>query len=165
MIIIVTGTPGTGKTTLAKKIAESYNHEYVDVKALLEKSDICEGFDSERECLVVDPKKLSKLLFNLIGKNNRLVIDSHLSQCLPKKYVDLCIVCKCELPELKRRLKERGYNQQKIRDNLDAEIFDICLTEAQEQYKHKILIVETGDGYKLSNIIKRINDETKHSST
>ena len=104
------------------------------------------------------------MLIDLINKNNRLIIDSHLSHYIPQKYIDLCVVCKCEISELKKRLKERGYKDKKIRDNLDAEIFDVCLTEAQEQYKHKILVVETSEGYKISSIVKKINDETKHSS-
>lgn len=165
MIIIVTGTPGTGKTILAKKLAKALNHKYIDVKALLEKSNICDGFDSEHECLVVDPKKLSAMLVKLIKKSKRLVIDSHLSHYLPKKYVDTCVVCKCDLPELKKRLKERGYKQQKIRDNLDAEIFDVCLTEAQEEYKHNVIVVNATERYKISSIVGKIHDKTKSSST
>src|SRR3989338_7580165 len=127
MIIIVTGTPGTGKTVISKKLAKAYNHKFIDVKALLEKSTICEGFDEQNECLIIDPKKLAKMLIDLINKNNRLIIDSHLSHYIPQKYIDLCVVCKCEISELKKRLKERGYKDKKIRDNLDAEIFDVCL--------------------------------------
>lgn len=161
MTIIVTGTPGTGKTVLAKKIAKAFNYKYLDVKSLLEKSKICEGFDAQKECLIIDPKKLAKLLIELIKKDNRLVIDSHLSHYLPKKYVKLCVVCKCDISELKKRLKERGYNEQKIRDNLDAEIFDMCLTEAQEQYKHNVLIVDTTEGYDFSELVKKINLKIK----
>ncbi|MFA5142269.1 MAG: AAA family ATPase [Candidatus Woesearchaeota archaeon] len=161
MIIIVTGTPGTGKTTVAKKIAKSLNHTYIDVNKLLKESGICEGFDEKDECLIVDPKKMAKLLIDRIKKNDRLVIDSHLSHHLPKQYVDACVVCKCELPELKRRLKERGYHEQKIRDNLDSEIFDVCLTEAQEEFGHNVIIVDTTDGYHIDDIVKRIQNGTK----
>ena len=70
------------------------------------------------------------------------MIDSHLSHYLPPKYVSLCIVTKCELKNLEKRLKKRGYVQTKIRENLDCEIFDICLNEAKEN-KHKIKIVDT----------------------
>ena len=66
---------------------------------------------------------------------------------MPKKYVDLCIVTKCSLKELERRLGNKKYNKNKIRENLDAEIFDICLNEAKE-IGHKIFIV---------NVTKKLN--------
>ncbi len=161
MIIIITGTPCTGKSTVSKKLAKALNHTYLDANSLLKDSGICDGYDEKNECMVVDPKQLNKLLVKEIKKNPKLVIDSHLSHFLPKKYVDICIVCKCELPELKRRLKERGYHEQKIRDNLDAEIFDVCLTEAQEEMGHKVMIVDTTEGYDIDRVVQRIHDETK----
>ena len=38
MIIIISGTPGTGKTTFAKKIAKEKNLEYIDVKKIIEQN-------------------------------------------------------------------------------------------------------------------------------
>jgi adenylate kinase len=162
MIIIVTGTPGTGKTTIAKKLAKSLNHTYLDVNHLARFYNICESYDEVNECAVIDTKNLNKILIDQIAQNDKLVIDSHLSHYLPKKYVDVCIVSKCDITELKQRLKKRGYHEQKIRDNLDSEIFDVCLTEAQEEYGHNVIVVDTTEGYKIESIIKKIQD--KHIS-
>ena len=71
-----------------------------------------------------------------------LVIDSHLSHYLPKEYVDTCIITKCNLKLLKKRLEERGYSKNKVRENLDVEIFDTCRLEALEA-GHKVKIIET----------------------
>src|SRR3989338_4410358 len=132
MIIIVIGTPGTGKTYLAKKLARYLNYQYIDVKKLLKKNNLLINYDFKA-------KKMNKLLIALITKSkNNLFIDSHLAHYLPKKYVNLCIVCKCDLKELKKRLVKRGYSKQKIRENLDAEIFDVCYIEAVER-KHKVV--------------------------
>jgi adenylate kinase len=70
---------------------------------------------------------------------------------LPKKYVDLCIVTKCGLKTLEKRLKKRGYKKQKIRENLDCEIFDICLNEAKEK-GHNIKIIDTTAGIDIAKI-------------
>ena len=70
------------------------------------------------------------------------MIDSHLSHFLPSKYVDKCYVTKCNLKELEKRLKKRKYSKKKIRENLDAEIFDVCFEEAKEN-KHDIEIIDT----------------------
>jgi adenylate kinase len=63
----------------------------------------------------------------------------------------LCIVTKCNLKELEKRLKKRGYNKAKIRENLDCEIFDVCLNEAMKK-GHKIKIFDTTNGIKSNNL-------------
>lgn len=139
--IIITGTPGTGKTKIARKIAKEKVLKYVDVNKILDKFKLKEKYDRKRRTWIVDVSKLNKVLIDLISKKD-LVIDSHLSHYLPKKYVKLCIVCKCDLKVLKKRLEKRGYSRAKVRENMNAEIFDICLNEAKE-LGHKIKIIDT----------------------
>lgn len=83
-----------------------------------------------------------------------IIIDSHLSHYLARRYVDLCIVTKCELKELQKRLKKKGYSKNKIRENLDCEIFDICLNEAREK-GHKVIIIDTTKRVNTKEIRKR----------
>ncbi len=71
-----------------------------------------------------------------------LVIDSHLSHYLPKEKVKLCVICKCDVKELRKRLKKRGYAKAKIEENVEAEIMDVCLNEAKEE-GHRIKIIDT----------------------
>jgi len=164
-IIAVSGTPCTGKTTLAKKIAAKFNYKYLDVNKFIEQSGLPQEYDKKRKCKIIDIKKLNKALIKEIKAFEKLndlffigdkknfkkikflrydgmVIDSHLSHYLPKKYVDLCVITKCNLKKLKKRLEKRSYSKSKVRENLDAEIFDVCLNEAKEN-KHNVLIVDT----------------------
>ena len=142
-VICVSGSPGTGKTTLAKKIAKEKGFKYVDVTKIVKSHELYDGYDNKKKCYLVDVKKLNKALIKIIEKSGEgLVIDSHLSHYLPKKYVNLCIITKCDLKVLEKRLKKRGYSQNKIRENLDCEIFDVCLSEAKEG-RHKVKVVDT----------------------
>ncbi|MBI3033331.1 AAA family ATPase [Candidatus Woesearchaeota archaeon] len=146
VIIIVSGTPGTGKTTIAKKIANLNKGKYIDVTHVITKHKLSEGYDKRSKCKLINIKKLNKILIKYITAANKtkkdLIIDSHLAHYLPPKYVTLCIITKTNLKELQTRLKKRHYNAAKIRENLDAEIFDICYHEAQE-LGHKIKIINT----------------------
>lgn len=142
MVIIVTGSVGTGKTTIAKKLAKELKYKYIDVNKIISEKKLASGYDKKRKCKIIDTTKLNKALISLIKKDKNLVIDSHLSHFLPSKYVDKCIVTKCDLKELEKRLKKREYSKDKIRENLDAEIFDVCLEEAKEK-GHNIEIVRT----------------------
>jgi adenylate kinase len=138
--IIVTGTPGAGKTSVAKRIAKQMKCEYFDVTAFIKKKKLYDFYDRKSKSYVVDTKKLNKELVKIAKKGN-VVIDSHLSHYLPSKVVDLCVVAKCELKELKKRLEKRGYSEAKVRENLDCEIFDICLNEAKEA-GHDVVVVD-----------------------
>ena len=95
--ILVTGTPGTGKTVWAKKFSEDKGFVYVDVTSLIKDNGLSAGYDAEKDCAVVDDKKLEKTLIDMIKKSKKvLVIDSHMV-VLPPKYVEKCYVVKCEL--------------------------------------------------------------------
>lgn len=142
-IIIVTGSVCTGKTTMAKRLAKKSKAKYIDVNKIIKDYKLSEGYDRKRKCKIVDVKKLNKVLIKLIkGSKEDLVIDSHLSHFLPKKYVDLCIVCKTSIKKLRQRLKKRGYSKSKIKENVDVELFDACYNEAKE-LGHKLKIVST----------------------
>ena len=147
-ILIVTGSPGTGKTTVAKRMAKKLKADYIDVNEIIDKYNLAVGYDKERKSKIIDVDKLNSVLEKLIkNASKNLVIDSHLSHYLSNKLVDMCIVTKCELKELRKRLEKRGYHRSKIRENLDCEIFDICFMEAVA-LGHKVKVIDTTKGIK-----------------
>lgn len=164
--IVVTGVPGTGKTAIAKKLAKELNYCLLDVNKLILKHKISEGYDKKRRTKIVDIKKLNKFLIDYIKqlkklnkktkKFNGVIIDSHLSHYLPRKYVDLCIVTKCDIKELNKRLKKRKYPKNKVEDNLQAEIFNVCYEEAIRR-KHKVIAINTTKDFNISSIAKQIS--------
>ena len=150
MIIVVTGAIAAGKTTVAKKLAKKHNLEYLDINSIIKKNKLYEKYDRKFNSYIVDVKKLNKFLIKYIKEHPDLVIDSHLSHYLDKKYVDLCVVVKCDIKVLKKRLEKRKYSKNKIRENLDAEILDVCLVEASEK-GHKIKVIDTSKGINKSS--------------
>lgn len=148
-IIIVSGSVASGKTTLAKLIAKKYHAIYVDVNGLVKDFKLYSSYNKKLKAYNVDTNKLNKFLIRLIkNSKNNLVLDSHLTHYIPSNYVDLCYITKCDLKILKKRLMKRNYNKEKIRENLDSEIFDVCLTEALEN-NHKVIIIDTTKGVKI----------------
>ncbi|MDO8556611.1 MAG: adenylate kinase family protein [Nanoarchaeota archaeon] len=150
--IIISGTPGTGKTTLAKKIAKHLHAEYLDVNTLIQPYHLAQGYDEQLKTYLINKKRLIKTLNMIINKSKTLlIIDSHLSHYLPKKYVKLCIITKCTMPILKQRLSKRGYTGRKIQENLDSERFDVCLVDAAAQH-HTIRIIDTSKPIKTPTL-------------
>ena len=96
---------------------------------------------------------IHSLAINYRKTEKGIIIDSHLSHYLPKRHVDLCIVTKCNLKELESRLRNKKYSKDKIRENLDAEICDVCLSESKEK-GHKVLVVDTTKGINIEKIME-----------
>ena len=146
-IILVSGTTGTGKTTIAKKLAKKHDYNYIDLNKMLIKKKLYSGYDRKLKTHVVDQRKSNKLMIALIKEAKEsgekgLVIDSHLSHLLPARHANLCIITKTGLKKLKSRLKKRKYPEAKIKENMEAEILDVCLVEALET-GHKVKVIKT----------------------
>ena len=95
-VIIVTGTPGTGKTTISRAICRKLGYRYIDVKKISREHNLREGYDNKRNCYIIDEEKLCNVLIkeirnqkNSVRRKNfsGIVIDSHLSHYLPKECV------------------------------------------------------------------------------
>lgn len=159
MIIAITGTPGTGKSTLAKKLAEHLKFKHVDVTELArsykdKKDSFVEGVDKKRDSMIIDPDKLEEFLKVHI-KNKGLedvIVDSHLSHLLSKDFVDIVLITRCEISLLKKRLSARDYYEDKVKENIESEIFEICKSEAQE-LNHNIMEVDTTKDPDIEKII------------
>ncbi|WP_461865475.1 AAA family ATPase [Thermococcus sp.] len=137
MIIAVTGTPGVGKTTVSELLAQKLGYEYVSIKKLAEKKDLGEKIEDEIE---IDIEKLAEVVREEFKEKN-IILDSHLSHLLP---VDLVVVLRLNPELLLKRLLKRGYMKDKLSENLEAELVDVCLIEAIEEHENVIEVDTTG---------------------
>ncbi len=142
ILIVITGSPGVGKSTLAKVLTKVLGFNRLDLHHYYK--HISTGYNRSKQSYDIDYQKFERLVKEKLQESKKgLIIDSHISHHLPKKLVDLCIVLTCsDLKKLEKRLKARRYAKKKIRENLDAEIFQVCWAEAKEK-GHKILMYDT----------------------
>ena len=66
-IIVVTGTPGTGKTSYAKEFARTHDYFYIDVNKIIEMYELDDGFDKTRDSKIIDVDKLNDALIETIN--------------------------------------------------------------------------------------------------
>lgn len=57
--IIITGTPGVGKTTHCESLAERLGLRHISVNQVVKDKDCHEGFDEEYQSWIVDEDKVS----------------------------------------------------------------------------------------------------------
>ena len=122
MQIALTGTPGTGKTTIAALLP----YHVIDVNALV-KGGMNFGIDPVRGCLEADMDALAAHLARLDSDETQ-ILEGHFSH----HFADWSIVLRLAPSLLKSRLEARGYSAEKIRENLEAEALDVILVEAAE---------------------------------
>jgi adenylate kinase len=118
--IAVTGTPGTGKTTVARILADELDAEYFDVTGAV-REGASAGYDDERGVPVADVDALCETV------PDDVVLDGHISHRLDP---DAVVVLRCAPDSLRSRLEERGWDEEKIRENVESEALDIVLAEA-----------------------------------
>lgn len=125
-LIALTGTPGTGKTSVSAEL-RGRGYEVVDIHAHLKANDLLREKDEARDTYEVDIDGLDMSLNEFREHDTPVFLDSHLSH-----YVDCStiIVLRCEPHVLANRLRARGYGPEKVKENVQAEILDIILCEA-----------------------------------
>lgn len=134
MIVALTGTPGVGKTSVAKAL-RTQGWDVVDLHDLIERKGLHEGLDEERDSKVVDPRTLSDFLQPALrearARRSDLVLEGHLSHFV--KGVEVVVVLRCHPRIVAERLRGRGYDEEKVRENAQAEALDMLTIEASEE--------------------------------
>jgi adenylate kinase len=133
MKLALTGTPGTGKSTVADMV--DFGFIVVHLNDLI-KEGYNEGLDEERGCLIADIPGLSGYVKSLTGD---VILEGHISHLLP---ADLVVVLRASPSTLRQRLKARGWSPAKIRENAESEALDIILVEALDNNK-KVYEIDT----------------------
>lgn len=59
--ILITGTPGTGKTTMSAALAEATNLRHINVGDLVKEKNLHDGWDDEFDCYVINEDHVSSL--------------------------------------------------------------------------------------------------------
>lgn len=108
MNVLITGTPGTGKTTLSLKIADRTKMTHVNVSDLVKSERLYETFDRKFESYLIDEKRLLRKLRPLIRKGN-IIVDTHQCSMFPAKWFDLVVVLTVDNTNLYDRLKARYF--------------------------------------------------------
>ena len=86
MSLVITGNPGVGKHTIAKKLAKEMNYEILDINKIALESEVFEKNDG---VIDVDVDKLKKILKNKISK--KTIVVGHLAPyVLSKKSSKSC---------------------------------------------------------------------------
>ncbi|KPI95106.1 Adenylate kinase isoenzyme 6 [Papilio xuthus] len=136
--ILITGTPGVGKSTICKILYERTKYTWREVSKLAEEFNCLDEYDPEYHCPVLNDDKMLDIMESMMEKGGNIV-DYHGSEFFPERWFDGVFVIRTNNTILYDRLVARGYSGKKLEDNIQCEIFEVLLEEAQNSYKADIV--------------------------
>ena len=136
-MIILTGTPGTGKTTISKALAKEIHADYLSLTRFVTTKGLYSAIDRERKTRIVDIDRTRKSLRSLIAKGTMIIVDTHVADSIPRERTRKVIVLRCHPRVLESRLRKKGWSRNKVRENVLAEILDACYMIAVSYYGAK----------------------------
>lgn len=151
IILFISGTPGTGKTSVSEAIAKKINARVISLNSIAHSEGLTSDYDEERDTWVINEKEIIKKAFALIKKAENegievLILESHFVDIIPKRIADYIIVLRCEPEILTQRLSKRGYNYKKVVENVQSEILGNCLNYfIEKEVKTPIFEINTSE--------------------
>ncbi len=158
-IIAISGTPGTGKTKVAKELAKRLGWKLIELNKLAEDMSLYSGYDRKRKCKIVDIGRVKKEIEKIAKVNKNLILESHYAHEMP---CDFVVILRTNPGELRKRMKAKGWSREKIGENIEAEIMEVCKTEALEHGKNVLEIDTTGK--KAERVAEEIARELRRKS-
>lgn len=133
MRVGITGTPGTGKSTVAKILAKKLGLPLFNLSRLIRERGLYSSFDEKRDAYEVDPEKLREFF----EKREDFIAEGLVAHYIP---VDYLVILRAEPDIVRERLVERPYTRDKVEENVEAERFAVIATEALENPLFKKVI-------------------------
>ncbi|MFP3985357.1 MAG: adenylate kinase family protein [Candidatus Bathyarchaeia archaeon] len=135
-VVVVTGTPGVGKSSVSNRLAARLGGVHVDLGDLVEREGLSCGLDEKRGTLIADLDRVSKRVEEFVSRcKGYVVVDGHFAMnVVAAEKVFFAFVLRRDPDELRKALRLRGFVESKVAENVAAEVLDVCLFDAVEVY-------------------------------
>ena len=141
MSIIITGTPGVGKHTIANEIAKKMKLEIIDINKIAKESEL---FEKNQDVNDVDVEKLKEILKEKDFEEK--VVVGHLAPyVLEKNQIKIIIILRRNPYDLLVVYKNREYTDEKSRENAGSEILGIIAHDTINKFQEKSFQINTSE--------------------
>ncbi len=141
--ILITGVPGSGKTTISKLLANKLKCNVMSVTEVVREKKLYVDVE-EDECgnplYVVDMDRLEDIVNQLDGC---WIIEGVVVDFVDPNKVKKVIYVQANVSELIKRMKEKGYCKAKICSNVEAELVGSYYQMLKEMYGEKVTCIRS----------------------
>lgn len=164
LVIGISGSPGTGKTTIASLLNEKLSAQTINLTEIALKHNFIQESDNQRDTKIVDLKKLIPFLEKTIESHSKnIIVEGHYADIIPETFLSILIILRTDPQVLEQRLLKKEFAPLKIMENLQAEILGSCTASALEVHdREKIYEVDTSIDHPaktLDIILALINEQ------
>ncbi|CUG88740.1 Hypothetical protein, putative [Bodo saltans] len=140
--ILITGTPATGKTSMAQLIAQELQLKHIEVGKVIKEERFYTSFDEELDTRIIEEDDEDRLLDFLEPKmmEGGVVVDYHSCEFFPERWFQIVVVLRTSTEVLFERLSGRGYGDAKRDENMEAEIIGVVEEEARSSYGEDVVV-------------------------
>ncbi len=104
--ILITGTPGVGKTTFSDILGDMLSMRVVHVGDLVREKSLHDGYDEEFDTFILNEDKVCDELEDIMQQQN-VIVDFHTCDFFPERWFTLVVVLRASTHELYSRLEKR----------------------------------------------------------
>ena len=146
-LIALSGTPGTGKSIVGQLLAKDLRIQCIELNQIVIDHELHLGLDTDRETLIADIEKVREHLVKILADNeDRFVIVGHFADEAPEELLEVLIILRCNPVVLTQRLREKGWSDEKILENVQAELLGECTAQALTRHsQNKIFEIDTSE--------------------
>ncbi|MEM2879998.1 MAG: adenylate kinase family protein [Candidatus Bathyarchaeia archaeon] len=157
-VVLITGTPCVGKTSVARLLSERLNALHVNLTELAMRENLVLGRDEKRDTVVVDERRMKKVISRIVeGSEQTVIVDGHYAaSVVPKKLATHVFVLRRNPVELRGFMEKAGFVGNKLWENLAAEILDVCLVEALRVYGNEKVCEIDVSGKSVNDVVTEI---------
>lgn len=135
-VIVISGTPGVGKTLISKALSSKIGAQVISLSDLVKREKLYKGVNRMRDTLIVDLERTAKRVREVISSTEGdVIVEGHFAaEVVPPESVSMAFVLRRDPEELRLILKGRNYSEGKVMENVASEILDVCLYDAVRRF-------------------------------
>jgi adenylate kinase len=137
-VILIGGTPCTGKSEVAELLASSLNLLLISLTDFAENNGCISDYDAFRDSGVIDEDCLVESIIVFLEEDKKKkIIEGHYIDLVPNSFVEFVFILRTHPEILRQRLKDRNYTKQKVDENIEAEVIGVCQMDAIYSFDEK----------------------------
>jgi adenylate kinase len=130
-VILIGGSPGTGKTKVASILGAKLSVEVISLATLADKAGCVSMKDKVRDTGIINEEK-------------RVIVEGHYIDLVPGGSVEIVFILRVHPAVLRERLAKRGYTESKVNENVEAEVIGVCQLDALDSFgEAKVIEIDT----------------------